>query len=200
MKEASFSIADGFPADQRDRVVRLFWASFRRKLYPVMKPEEKALSFLEQVADPGHAISAVLPDGSVIGVAGFKTAKGAFIGGGLKELCAVYGAIGGFWRGLVLSLLERPLQQGTLLMDGIFVSEAARGRGVGSALLSAIKERAVVLGCSSVRLDVIDSNPRAKKLYERHGFVAESTSDMGPLHHVFGFRKATTMICSRLTP
>ena len=199
MTKASFSIASGFPANQRDKVVRLFWTAFRQKLYPVMKPEEKALDFLRRVADPVHAISAAAPDGSVIGVAGFKTAKGAFIGGGLKEICAVYGMIGGFWRGLVLSLLERPLQPKTLLMDGIFVSEAVRGQGVGSALLSAIKEKAAALGCSRVRLDVIDTNPRARRLYERHGFVVDGSNDMGPLRHIFGFRTATTMICSGLT-
>lgn len=191
----SFAIVDGFPASQRDEVVRLFWEAFRPKLYPVMKPEGKAIAFLQKVADPTHAISALSPDGLVIGVAGFKTAAGAFIGGGLKEMCAVYGPVGGVWRGLALSVLERPLQPGTLLMDGIFVDETARGRGVGSALLAAIKARAAMLDCSSVRLDVIDTNPRAKALYERHGFVAESTSDMGALRHVFGFRRATTMIC-----
>lgn len=199
MTEGFFSIVDGFPADQRETVVCLFWSAFSQKLYPVMKPEEKALGFLSRVADPAHAISAMTPDGSVIGIAGFKTEKGAFIGGGLREICATYGMIGGFWRGLVLSVLERPLQPKTLLMDGIFVSEAARGQGVGSALLSSIKEKAIALGCSRVRLDVIDTNPRARELYERHGFVAESSSDMGSLHHVFGFRKATTMVCSDFT-
>lgn len=194
MTEAPFHLANGFPADQRDKVVGLFWSAFRQKLHPVMKPEEKALGFLTKVADPAHAISALTPDGKVIGVAGFKTKKGALIGGGLREMCATYGMIGGFWRGLILSILERPLQSETLLMDGIFVDEAARGRGIGSALLSAIKEKAVLLGCRRVRLDVIDTNPRARELYERHGFVAESTTDMGSLHRIFGFKSATTMV------
>lgn len=198
MQARSFSTVDGFPADQRDRVVHLFWEAFRQKLYPVMKPEAKALAFFAQVADPDHAISALSPDGDVLGVAGFKTSAGALIGGGLKEMRAAYGLIGGVWRGVVLSLLERPLRPGTLLMDGIFVSPEARGQGVGSALLSAIKDKAVALDCSSVRLDVIDTNPRAKKLYERNGFVAESVSDMGALRHIFGFRKATTMVCRDL--
>lgn len=200
VNNGSFSIIDGFPLDQRDKVACLFWEAFERKLQPVMKPEEKALAFLELVADSAHAISALSPDGRVIGVAGFKSAAGALIGGGLKEMCAVYGMVGGLWRGIVLSALERPMQPGTLLMDGIFVGKEARGQGVGSALLSSIKRKAIALDCSSVRLDVIDTNPRAKELYLRHGFVAESTSDMGPLHHIFGFREATTMICRDLKP
>ena len=198
MTGAGFSVVDGFPPHQRDRVVRLFWEAFKGKLYPVMKPEPRALDFLSRVADPSHAISALSVDGEVIGVAGFKTAGGAFIGGGLRDMCAVYGMVGGTWRGLVLSLLERPLRPETLLMDGIFVSETARGRGIGSALLTAIKIKAVAVGCSRVRLDVIDVNPRAKELYERNGFITESVSDIGPLSRVFGFRKAAMMICSDL--
>ncbi|MEM8950265.1 MAG: GNAT family N-acetyltransferase [Pseudomonadota bacterium] len=198
MKKVPFSIVDGFPESQRDLVVRLFWQAFRQKLNQVMQPETKAQAFLRRVADPTHAVSALSPDGSVIGIAGFKTANGAFIGGGLGDMCAVYGIVGGFWRGLLLSLLERPLQAETLLMDGIFVGNDARGQGVGTSLLTAIKERAVARGCSHVRLDVIDNNPRARRLYEQQGFVAEETIEMGPLlRRLFRFRRATTMIWTK---
>jgi len=74
------------------------------------------------------------------------------------------------------------------------VSEAARGQGVGSALLSAIRGKAITLGYCKVRLDVIDTNPRARALYERQGFIPESTSNIGPLRHIFGFRSATIMV------
>ena len=189
-----FAISDGFALGQRSKAIGLFWAAFRGKLYPVMKPEQKALAFFDRVADPAHAISATASDGTLLGVAGFKTESGSFIGGDLKDLRAAYGFVGGIWRGLVLSLLERPLQPDTLLMDGIFVSEEARGRGIGSALLEAIKAKALACGCSMVRLDVIDTNPRARALYERRGFVAEHVSKTGPLRHVFGFQEATTMV------
>lgn len=80
-------------------------------------------------------------------------------------------------------------------MDGIVVSDAARGQGIGTRLLAAIKDEALARGCTSVRLDVIDSNPRARALYEREGFVAGHRSDLGPLRHLFGFRSATEMVC-----
>ena len=85
-------------------------------------------------------------------------------------------------------------------MDGIFVDEQARSRGVGSALLGAVKARAAADGLSSIRLDVIDSNPRARALYERHGFVAGDVTHIGPLHHLFGFRSSTEMRCSIPAP
>ncbi len=45
-----------------------------------------------------------------------------------------------------------------------------RGRGVGSALLDAVEERARARGCCKITLEVHDTNDRAKALYERRGF------------------------------
>lgn len=194
-ESTAFTLRDGFGPEHRDMAVGLFWAAFEHKLGRVMRPEAKALAFLDSVADPAHAVSAIDADGALIGVAGFKTAKGAFIGGALKELQAAYGAFGGLWRGLALSIIERDLAPNLLLMDGIVVSEAARGRGVGGALLDAVKAKATQLGCKAVRLDVIDSNQRARALYERAGFRARRSADFGPLGALFGFRRATAMTC-----
>jgi len=46
--------------------------------------------------------------------------------------------------------------------------------GVGSALLDAVAREAQARGLKEVRLDVIDSNPRAKALYTRKGFAEHS--------------------------
>lgn len=195
MTETSFSIKQGFAPDQQARVAALFWQAFRGKLNPVLKPEARALQFLERVINPEFAFSASASDGSLIGVAGFKSEQGLFVGGELEDLQSIYGAVGGLWRGLLLSTLERSVQPGVLLMDGIFVAEEGRGQGVGSALLDAIKKHAVDSGCRRVRLDVIDSNPRAKALYERSGFSSERVTGSGPLKYVFGFKQVTTMSC-----
>ena len=74
------------------------------------------------------------------------------------------------------------------------MAQAARGQGVGSALLKAIIAEARRRGYHHVRLDVIDTNSRARALYERIGFVASDTHQLGPLRHVFGFRATTTMV------
>ena len=81
----------------------------------------------------------------------------------------------------------------TQLMDGIFVTQNARGMGLGSALLQAIEAEANQKNCRDVRLDVIDNNPRAHELCEREGFVAGKVQMLGPLKHFFGFSSATEM-------
>ena len=192
---STFTIQKGFKPHQRGDAVRHFWAAFRGKLNPILKPEARALQFLQAIANPDYATSAMTPDGTLLGLAGFKTEDGAFMGGGFSALKDVYGATGALWRAALLSLLERPCAPGILLMDGIFVDESARGQGVGSALLTAIKVEAKARGLSQVRLDVIDTNPRARALYEREGFVAAGKQSTGPFRHLFRFRYATTMMC-----
>ena len=55
---------------------------------------------------------------------------------------------------------------------GMWVRPQARGRSVGALLVQAVLDRAAVLGCGRVRLEVVDGNAPARRLYERMGFVA----------------------------
>lgn len=187
------TLTKGFAESERDQVAALYWQAFSSKLGTVMRPEGKALNFLRTVVDPAFAISARDPSGQLLGIAGFKTADGALVGGELGDLQTAYGLWGSLWRGTLLSVLERDLESGVLLMDGIFVSEEARGHGVGTQLLHAILDEARSRNLAQVRLDVIDNNPRARALYERVGFTAGQTDHFGALRLLFGFSNATRM-------
>jgi len=191
--DPAFTIVPGFPETERPVAVRLFWQAFSGKLGKVMGPEDKALRFLERVINPDFALSALSPDGRLLGLAGFKTEKGALVGGSLSDMTAVYGTFGGTCRGLLLDVLERETEPDCLLMDGIFVAEEARGQGIGGALLEAVCAEARSRNLGRVRLDVINTNPRARALYERAGFTAVSEEKTGFLEILFGFASATRM-------
>lgn len=186
-------ISTGFASAERDLAAHLFWEAFGAKLGKTLGPSPKALAFLNRVIDPDFAIVARDAQGTLLGLAGFKTSKGALVDGGFSDLCAIYGIFGACWRSAYLSLVERDLATGVLLMDGIFVTADARGKGVGTRLLDAIKREAAAQGCREVRLDVIDTNPRARALYERAGFKAGKTQYLGPFKHIFGFSSALEM-------
>lgn len=186
-------VTPGFHFQERELAAQLFWQAFRGKLGRIMWPEARALDFIASNLDPNFALAARDCDGNLLGLAGFKTASGALLGGGLTELATSYGWIGALWRGPILELLERDIEPDVLLMDGIFVSSDARGGGVGTALLDAIVDTARHLQLSKVRLDVIDSNPRARALYEREGFVEISTESIGVLRYLMKFRTSTRM-------
>jgi ribosomal protein S18 acetylase RimI-like enzyme len=56
------------------------------------------------------------------------------------------------------------------LLEDLYVEDAARGRGLGEALVHSAVERARERGCRRIELDVNDANAPASALYERLGF------------------------------
>ncbi|MEL6958900.1 MAG: GNAT family N-acetyltransferase [Pseudomonadota bacterium] len=187
-------IEAGFDASECPQVAQMYWRAFGGKLGRVLGPDHRARRFIEDVMDPNHALCARDEAGQLLGVVGFKTHSGALVDGGWRDMVRHYGTIGAFWRVGLLALLERDTENERFLMDGIFVADAAQGQGVGTALLDAITDEAGRRGYREVRLDVIDSNTRARALYEREGFVAKDTQNLGLLKYVFGFESATTMV------
>jgi len=187
-------ITHRFPPHLRNAAARIYFEAFRQKIGWLLGGEKRAVAFIERVIEPQYAICAIDEDGKLVGLAGFKTAGGAMVGGSFSDLVACYGWISASWRAPLLSLLERKVEPGILLMDGIAVTPNQRGKGTGSRLLEAIALHAKDTGLRSVRLDVIDSNPRAKALYARQGFESTGEENIGVLKYLFGFSRSTTMI------
>jgi ribosomal protein S18 acetylase RimI-like enzyme len=61
---------------------------------------------------------------------------------------------------------------GDCLLEDLFVDAAARGAGLGRALLDATLERARARGCRRIELDVNERNDAALRLYSSFGFSA----------------------------
>jgi GNAT superfamily N-acetyltransferase len=70
------------------------------------------------------------------------------------------------------------------------VLPAARGRGIGRALLVAVEEQARARGCGKLTLEVLDVNARARALYASVGFA----------DHPPGSPSATRFLTKTLTP
>ncbi|WP_027342345.1 GNAT family N-acetyltransferase [Hamadaea tsunoensis] len=84
------------------------------------------------------------------------------------------------------SVALRPAADGTRWLEHFYLAESAQGRGIGGAIL-----RELLAGCDrdgvDVRLNVLTGSP-ARRLYERHGFVAESEDEVD----VFMLRRASS--------
>jgi ribosomal protein S18 acetylase RimI-like enzyme len=187
-------IRRGLAEAHRPGAAALYWEAFAGKLGPVIGPRARAEAFLEDVMDPVFAVSAVAADGSLAGLFGFKTRRGAFVQGDYGDMRAHFGLLGATWRAPVLAVLDREAVGGQLLLDGICVRDSARGQGIGTALIAEAMALARDLGHREVRLDVIDTNPRAMRLYSRLGFEVADWHDLGVLGGAFGFRRAATML------
>lgn len=188
-------LAHGIPAQHLPAAVQLYWQAFSGKLGRVMGPETRAMAFLRDVIHPDQAITALGPDGRLLGLGGYRTPEAAFAGGTYADLRRHYGGFGAFWREALLRQLgEDRVEPGQFLIDGLCVASDSRGQGIGTALVLALCEAGQAMGYGAARIDVVDSNPGAQALYARLGFAVTRSHAIGPLRHVFGFRRALTML------
>jgi ribosomal protein S18 acetylase RimI-like enzyme len=191
MTEASIRYSQGLPDDQR--AAELYNDAFGPKLRPAIGDSERVLALLAASFVPLHAFCAIA-NGQLVGLAGFHTPEGSLTAGmTYRGLLSHLGLVRGNWAALILSLYERQPAPGQLVMDGIAVRPDRRGHGIGTHLLDEVTGYAAREGYRSVRLDVIDVNMGARRLYERYGFEAVKTERFEYLRWLVGFGGATTM-------
>ncbi|GGQ10184.1 GNAT family N-acetyltransferase [Streptomyces roseolilacinus] len=182
----------GVPEGAEGQVAALYWEAFGRKLAPALDPPDEGRAFIAAHLHHDRGVVALAGD-RVVGVAGYRLGGRALTGGGAWDVLSAYGPFRGLPRLAVLALFERTPAPGELVMDGIAVEAGHRGTGIGSLLLREVAAVAAENGCRRIRLDVIDVNPRARALYERHGFTPHHTERTPYLRGLLGFGAVTTM-------
>ena len=193
MTEAAVKVSLGFASHQRRKAAELFEEAFGGKFGVAIPGKELRLNLFEKLLNGEFALCAKVDD-ELVGLVGFQTKKGSLTDG--FTLFSIVKSLG-FWRGLwaaaVLSIYERTPARGQFILDGIAVSTSTRGRGIGTRLLEEVLKFAKEQGYETVRLDVVDTNPRAKSLYERCGFKAVRNEHFEYLRWCIGFGASTTM-------
>ena len=185
-------IVVGFGPQHRAVVAGLYWDAFGRKLDHAIGPRHRGIGLIEKTLDPSRAVAA-FQDGELIGIAGFHLDGRALATIRTRDIFREFGPLSGIRRTLWASILHRRVRPDELLMDGIVVRADRRGHGTGTHLLSRLFSLALEHGKRVVRLDVVDTNPAARRLYERMGFVQIKTGRVPVLRRVMGFPAATTM-------
>jgi len=177
-----------------DRAAQLYDLAFGEKLALAIPDSGKRLTLLSKSMQLKYSIGAFDAQ-HLVGMVGFSTSEGSLTGGmDYRGLLSELGWLKGNRAAVVFSLYEREARSGELLMDGIVVDPDYRGKGIGTKLFANLIEFATSAHYSTIRLDVIDSNPAARRLYERLGFTAEKTEQFEFLRGVLGFGASTTMI------
>ena len=80
-----------------------------------------------------------------------------------------------------------------LYIENIVVAPEARGKGIGTRLLAEIETIAREDGFERIWLDVIDTNPRARVLYEREGYEVIKEQKLYFMSRFAGFSVVRTM-------
>lgn len=185
-------IAIGFSEAERARVGSLYWEAFHQKLRPAFADEETGLRVVRASLRADRMLVARLDD-AVVGVCGFYeqgVGAASLSWATLRAALPLHQAVRA---ALVLSVLARSGARDRLVLDGICVDPAYRGGGIGTALLGAAEQYARDHGLRTVRLSVIDRNPRAEALYRRRGFAIVGGGSLGLLGYVYGFDRYSVM-------
>jgi len=188
------TISRGIPIELRQRVAQLYDIAFGEKLSLAIPNTSERIQLLSKSMLLQYSIGA-FDDQHLVGLAGYSTLSGSLTGGiDYGALLSELGWFKGNRAAAVLSLYERKAVAGELLMDGIVVDPDYRGKGVGTKIFANLIEFGKTENYSTIRLDVVDTNPGARRLYERLGFQEAKTERFDFLRGILGFGASTTMI------
>jgi len=185
------------PEALQDSAIEIFLDGFGRKIdHLMLKPQDRcqAQRIYRDGADFSSGIYA-LCEGRVTGMLGFQYRHRKFIHLNLATLNREFGFFGGVTRKLSGSVFKdiHPLKNDEVRVQVISVAEPFRGTGMGHRLLEALFAFGRARHLSGVRLEVVDTNPQAKSLYEELGFTGCGLLPYGPIAAKAGFSSQLRM-------
>jgi len=174
-ESVGITVSVGIPCEMRDSAAQLYDIAFGEKIALAIPNRQERLTILAKSMHLEFSIGAF--DGKrLVGLAGFSTPEGSLTSGiDYRGLLSELGWLKGNRAAVVFSLYHREAKEGELLMDGIAVDPAYRGQGVGTQLFTRLIQLCSTEKFSSIRLDVVDTNSAARRLYERLGFCEQAT-------------------------
>ena len=186
---------DYLPDDFKVSAIRLYFNSLKEKLEPILGSDGRAQEALASNIATDKCIVAIC-NGKLVGIMGIQTNKRGFVNPNLKTMVRIYGNFGGILRMGGLAILHHTASTDELYVDGVAVAHEMRGKGIGSRLFDLLERASLKKGIQTISLEVIDTNPRAKALYEHLGFVVMKTQTLWPLNLFvkFPFRSAALMV------
>ncbi len=184
----------GIPENFLAEAADLYDEAFGEKFSPAIRSKTDRVELFKSSFHVEFCFCAIM-DSRLVGLAGFQTKEGALTAGiTFRSLISHLGFFRGSWAAFILSLYDRKASLRELVLDGISVSSGFQGNGIGTKLLDELTKFAADEGYKSIRLDVIDTNERARKLYERKGFIPVKTEHFEYLRWLLGFGASTTML------
>jgi len=183
---------------QQIEFANLAYEAFCKKfkyLWLFNKTEEQVKQFLTSCAMFENGIYGSL-EGTVVGYIALDKKGSAFFKYELKKLMRIFGKWGGMWRFALYKIadcFETHLNDNEAKVEMIAVNKSVRGQGIGEQLLLAAFEQLKKENISKIYLEVVDTNLKAKKLYERLGFSTLKVNTLGKITKDAGFSKVYLM-------
>lgn len=162
------------PQEFTEAAANLMHQAFDDKFSVIMGQSEndrfKTLSIIKQAINHPQCFC-VIEDNQLLGLVAFQTSGNAgFLNVQLKHLKENYGLWQSLKKMLGLALLYHKPKAKEVYIEAIAVDTAARGKGTGSQLVAALIDHARTQKYEQATLQVVDTNERAFRLYQKLGF------------------------------
>jgi len=186
-------IKHGWDIKLKNEVAELYDEAFGQKIALAIPVNSTRRALLAECFDPKYSVIAI-HENKIVGIAGFKTNKGSFTDSiSYFDLIKKLGLWAGNWATFIFYFYEQEPIDKELFIDGIAVHPDFRGKGIGTKLLENIVSHANKNDYNKVKLEVIDTNTRARELYEKQGFKHFKTEHFPYLRWLLGFGGSTTL-------
>jgi len=193
MPADSLTVHHGLPARCYHQAAEICYEAFERKFSPFLRSSEHGIPILEASFNPDQAMVALYGE-ALVGVVGMQVGRRTFLDFKAAPFIREFGRVRGLFKFLLFLMLDHPVREGVLFVDNLAVAASMRGKGVGTRLLEAVFAFAREGGFHAVALDVVDTNPGARRLYERMGFMAVMTQHYPYLRGLLGFSAVVRMV------
>ena len=169
MQKLNIEIADSINKNQRIRAIEIFYDAFEQKIRALIKSKEKAIAIYNKSLKNDQVFYALL-DGNVVGLIGLQYGNKTFLEFKYGDLRKYFNPLKSYFIHRIYKLTSPKIKDDVLRIDSIAVDKSFRSLGIGTQLINKVFEFAKNKGFKEIILEVINTNPKAKTLYERIGF------------------------------
>ena len=169
MQKLNIEITESINKNQRIRAIEILYYAFEQKIRALIKSKEKALAIYNKSLKNDQVFYALL-DGNVVGLIGLQYKNRTFLEFKYRDLRKYFNPLQSYFIYKIYKLTSPKIKDDVLRIDSIAVDKSFRSLGIGTQLINKVFEFAKNKGFKKVILEVINTNPKAKGLYERIGF------------------------------
>lgn len=175
-------------SEYRDGMVDIVKEAFYRKFHPFLGKGNNFNSTLREIINLNMTYG-YIEDNKILGVMLLKEKKSSTFTIKFNKLVQIYGILRGFKVFVFLQFIfgMGKLDDSTLKIEILASHKESRGKGIGTKLLNKAEIIAKKRGYNRIKLEVIDVNPRAKKLYEELGYISTKYVDTHRITKKSGF-------------
>jgi ribosomal protein S18 acetylase RimI-like enzyme len=185
-------IIEGLPEHLYHQTAEIIYEAFGRKINCIIRPKDKAILILERSINPELGFFAI-SKGKVIGFLGIHYLNNEFLKMNFSNINKEFNFLKSFFIWFLFRIDSPNLKKEEIRINYLAVEKSIRGSGIGTKLTKKFLDYAKKQGFKTARLEVVNTNPRAKKLYEKIGFSVKKIKKYYFLTRRAGFSEEAIM-------